>query len=81
MYLLLNEISGVLLERDITPETNFPPSLPKCHYNILQANLLIRMLPSNEKKRKKNCIFKQNENKKDMKTYMLYWAVRSDWSD
>lgn len=33
------------------------------------------------RKKKKNCIFKQNENKKDMKTYMLYWAVRSDWSD
>lgn len=33
------------------------------------------------KKRKKNCIFKQNENKKVMRTYMLHWAVRSDWSD
>lgn len=33
------------------------------------------------KKRKKIVFLNKMKTKKDMKTYMLYWAVRSDWSD
>lgn len=34
-----------------------------------------------KKKEKKIVFLNETKTKKDMKTYMLYWAVRSDWSD
>lgn len=66
---------SVLLEKkklSLANRSSPPLFLPKCHYNILQANLLIRMLPSNETK---NCIFKRNEAKQKIRKHTCYTGL------